>query len=288
MLKKNTAVVGVIHPQVHKFLPCYLKSLSNQTFKDFDLILFDDRLKDKKIFSKFTNLNVEINAVNGSPSENRNSIIKYIKNSNYDFIIFTDCDDSFSKNRLEISLKKLEKSKIVLNDLNLVNKNKKTKMNYFSKRIANDSVFSIEDLYHFNLLGFTNTSLRRGVLENIPPLKNNLEIFDWYFWTNLLLRGETAVFTNETTTNYRIHSENTTGLPQPLNRKLIMNAIKVKKDHYHAFSHYNDTFKKLYETFNYIHIMSKNKSWQDEYIHFLKKHKSHNPFWWENIRPHES
>ena len=33
--------------------------------------------------------------------------------------------------------------------------------------------------------------------------------------------------------------------------------------------------------------MYKHKHWQDEYIHFLKKNKIDNPFWWENIRPHE-
>ena len=288
MKKKHIAVVGVLHPFVQDFLRQYLNSLSKQTFVDFDLILFNDGLRDKRIFKDFLNLNIEINNIKGTPSQNRKSIVDYLKNSQYEYIVFTDCDDYLSKNRIEISLIKLEKSKIVFNDLNLIKKNKKTKFNYFSNRISNEEYFSLADLYNFNILGFTNTSLKKEVLKNVSFLRNDIEVFDWYFWTTILCKEEAALFTNETVTNYRIHSANTAGLPQSLSKKLIIQGVNVKKNHYQAFSKTNRNFKKLYETFNYIHIMLEHKEWQEQYIKNLKEDKVQNPFWWENIRFYEN
>ena len=57
-----------------------------------------------------------------NPIENREKGINYCINQGYDILIFGDSDDYFSRNRVEKSIELLSKYSIVVNDLNLFDK----------------------------------------------------------------------------------------------------------------------------------------------------------------------
>ena len=50
----------------------------------------------------------------------------------------------------------------------------------------------------------------------------------------LLSFGETAIFTNETKTNYRIYDGNMAGFPQPIKPNTIFRLVEIKKAHYES------------------------------------------------------
>lgn len=118
---------SVISPvyNVSKYIGNLIKSLDNQTFKDFELILVndgstdnsvevaEDELKETKI--RYTILNKK----NGGQSSARNL---GIKNSKGDWIVIIDSDDVVQSNYLESFNKAIENSKcdVLICDINRV------------------------------------------------------------------------------------------------------------------------------------------------------------------------
>ena len=76
MTNNSVAVVGVLYPLPKTFINDYIKSLESQSFKEFDLILFNDGFEDTKKLKK-NSLNILLEDVSGTPSEIRLKLINY-------------------------------------------------------------------------------------------------------------------------------------------------------------------------------------------------------------------
>ena len=91
------------------------------------------------ILNKINTFNVNLNQkvklfkINESVISARFTMLQIIRRLRYKKIIFIDIDDTMAKNRMKF-LKKLIAHKIVVNDFNLISKNKIIK-NYIGKRI---------------------------------------------------------------------------------------------------------------------------------------------------------
>ena len=118
----KVAFFSVIFPGVKKFIYDYLLSLSQQSFKGFDIILVNDGCPSfEQIKSEFTDLNIIEILSSSSIIKNRERGISWMKKEGYEHIIFGDADDYFSLNRVEVCLNLLDNNEIVFNDLTTFN-----------------------------------------------------------------------------------------------------------------------------------------------------------------------
>ena len=265
---KSNAFLTTIFPQNEKFFKFFLNSLSSQTYKDFDLVIVNERFKNLNYYRDlYPDLNiVNINS-NNSPAKNREIGINYCIENKYDVLIFGDSDDYFQNNRIEVTLKILKNADIVVNDLSLFNKNKIYNENYFSNRIKNKQIIDFKFIKSKNIFGFSNSAIKLINLNKIV-LPSNLIAVDWYFFSKFLLSGYHAEFTNETVSFYRQHQQNLVGFKE-IDEKSFKKGINVKIKHYEALNtiknQFDNDIKRLYSKI------------------YNKEKKIKNPLWWELI-----
>ena len=286
MRKNDVAVVGVMHPGIAKYLNSYFDSLEVQTFKDFDLILFNDGLSVEKTFFKKFTLNTILQEISGTPGEIRHKLIHSVLNAGYEFIVFSDCDDFYSRNRLEICVNLLDRSHIIVNDLDIVSENGETQQHcYFSNRLDEGRLIEFRDLLNCNMMGFTNTATRREVLSDcLPFLDINAIAFDWLLWTYALWKGNSAKFTSLTSSKYRVYPGNIAGIPQKINKEQVLRGISVKSSHHREFVTISKEHQDMYDSFSKVEKDSQDIVWLNDYILALKENEIETPMWWENIR----
>ena len=124
-MRKNFISILITNYNKEKFLKKSLKSISNQTFKNYEVILYDDCSLDNslKIIRKFKKIKLIRNLKrnkNKSKSYNQiKGIVKIFKKSKGNIICLMDSDDYFKKNKLAV-----------------INK-------YFLKNIKSNSVFNM-------------------------------------------------------------------------------------------------------------------------------------------------
>ncbi|MCB0443683.1 MAG: hypothetical protein KDC50_06490, partial [Flavobacterium sp.] len=121
----NTAFCSVIFPGNLIYLDDFLCSLENQTDTSFDLLLFNDGVKELENYLINRKLSFKIiNAIGGTIGEVRTFLFFFFLKSEYKLFIFGDTDNYFSANRVEDCKKKLDEVDILANDLILVNNEK--------------------------------------------------------------------------------------------------------------------------------------------------------------------
>jgi len=196
------------------YLDDFFHSLSKQTYKEFDIIVVNDGYKEFGAFiEKFQTLSIfELN-YSATPALNRAYGINFILNRGYDIIVFGDSDDYFAENRVALSVQALERVDIVVNDLSLVDEEKRVfEKLYISNRLQNKSLVDYDFLKDKNICGLSNTALKTAILGEKVVFPAELVAVDWFFYKSLLAQGYRALFTNETETFYRQYANNRLGL----------------------------------------------------------------------------
>lgn len=269
------------------YLEDYFTSLRNQTFQEFDVLIANDGLADFEFSKNENSLCCNSIDVNGTVSSNRRSIIRYAMDMGYQKLVFTDCDDMFEGNRLEVVNDYLENDAVIVNDLDITDKNGiSNNPRYFSRRFSEADIFNENTILTGNIMGLSNTAVHVEVLKDLPALtKGDSIAFDWYLWACVFHLGYEALFTGKTTTKYRVYGNNTAGLPQALNEKNIRKGIEVKQQHYKLMSQFNSSYAELYSKFIDLSNKWTNNAWRYDYIGALKENAIDNHMWWENIRP---
>ena len=127
------------------FISSAIKSVIDQTFQNWELIIVDDGSTDvtKKIVKEFINIENRIIYFQQKNKERSAARNNGIRHANGEWICFLDSDDIYNKNHLQ-------------EFYNLINKNNFNKGLYFSGMSKNDYCESIEeyDLSHKNNLEF--------------------------------------------------------------------------------------------------------------------------------------
>ena len=126
-----------------KYLFLALKSVFNQSYKNFKLIIIYDNINKndfekiqiflkKKYFKKF-NTKIIQNKKNLGAGESRNIAIR---ESNSKYIAFLDSDDIWSKNKLKIQVDYMEKNNISFShtSYDIINSNNKIVSSRFAKK----------------------------------------------------------------------------------------------------------------------------------------------------------
>jgi len=200
MENKKEKKIDIILPNYNssKFLKETIKSILNQTYKQWRLIIVDD-FSDKKtreILKKISNKKIKIFKLNKNYGAGfcRNFAIK---KSNSPYLAFIDSDDIWKKNKLKNQINFMEKNNFLFTYTNYEtfgDKIKKVlnprKLNYFNF-IRNTSIATSTMMVKRKIIGkikFTNTKICE----------------DYFFKCKLLKKTKYAYCLNQYLTKYRI------------------------------------------------------------------------------------
>ncbi len=284
--REKIAILGVVFPKVEAFIDEYLQSLEEQTVRCFDVIIINDGFDAFYSFkAKYNSLNIKEIEYRGTPAEIREFGINYIRNQGYQYVVFTDSDDYFSRNRVEKSIELLEHYDIVVNDLTTVSDgNREIDILYLSGRLKNLSEINFDFISDKNIFGFSNTAMKMKSLTGKVIFDKNLIAVDWFLFSMLLMKNCSAVFTNEAVTFYRIYEGNVAGLSSATDRKKIEKGINVKRLHYKNLSLIDDTFKGVHGKFDRLNSDMENNEYKSRYVEKVKLLGLKNTLWWEDIK----
>jgi len=195
----KVAVTGVLHTHSKIYYNDYIKSIYNQSYKDFDLILFSHKVNDMRSIYLEPKL---------SPSEAKKFTLDYIKNMDYDIVIFTDTDDFFHKDYIKELVNSLKTSGISFTDVNLFFKNKILIENYFDKCNVPD-VVDLKYIEDKNCIGFGNSGIQLNLYHDMGTFLEQFNICDWWFFKNLMkINNCSSVFIRKGLVYYRQHVNN--------------------------------------------------------------------------------
>jgi len=280
---KKVVFSTTVFPMEELYLHDFFRSLQKQTYKDFDVLVLNDKFEYLDEFIKqYPDLNIIILPYNGTSAQNRKYSIDYIKEKNYDIAVFGDSDDYFSPNRIEKSIEFLNDYDIVVNDLSLFNTDGVYNDKYISNRIANRTNITIDMIKDKSSFGASNTAVQVDIISEIN-FDRELIAVDWYLFSKLLLDGNKAVFTNETLTYYRQYSLNTVGIGD-ITKDIIKRGIEVKFMHYHLLSKQDQSFLQFFNEIKKLKERLVNDDDVDKFIKILKKVQRKFPLWWEDIK----
>lgn len=298
MDKNNIVVLGVVYPGLEDYLEDYFFSLDKQSYKKFDIWIFNDGL-DKKILdnyiSKYSELNIYLGKLEGSftPAEIREIAIKKIKDK-YDYLIFTDADDFFSLNRVKKNLNVLQYYDFCYNDMIIVNyKGERISENlYFENKNNPFVVKDFDQIMNKNFCGLSNTAINLKTVDlNFLKIPSSITAVDWWIFSLLLMKGYKGCFLKDAYTYYRQHGTNTVGGLCKINEKQLLRGVHVKKEQYKLLleyypSKYNSIIEKELRDILILEKKINEKGFIENYITDINN-KNREFMWWENIQLEE-
>lgn len=268
--KNNRKIIfgSVVYKSAEKYLKDFLTSLEQQGNELFSILLLNDDIGDddlKSIVSPYA-LHIEcIKYRNRTPVQLRIELLRQAKLRQADLLILGDCDDYFSHNRVQNIINTYEEhldKAFFYNDL--VNMNGERLMPELPKE-----VIRFENIGEYNFLGLSNTAVNIDKLsyEFIESLKEyHYYIFDWYFYSRILLLGLSGVKVQNCNTIYRLHENNIAGIAE-MSYADIEREITVKKQQYECL-----------EKYNFYYALKLQRYQEKKQLEILDKQKQH--YWW--------
>jgi glycosyltransferase involved in cell wall biosynthesis len=279
-VNKKIAFLTTVFPMKSSYLDDFFKSLNEQTYTNFDVVVVNDGyVKFREVMVEFSNLNIIELQYSDTVAKNREFGINFVKENDYDILIFGDSDDYFDKNRVRISVELLANTDIVVNDLTLFSDaNGIFHRKYISNRVVGNTQVTLEFIKNKNIFGLSNTAINVMILGDISFDKDMVAV-DWYLYTILLLKNKKALFTNKTITYYRQYGNNAIGMGLGLaTKEAILKSILVKSKHYHLLKKEDESFIALYEN----NLKLKHEFEEHAKLEELNTHVE-NPLWWEDL-----
>ena len=226
-MKNKLCVITFFYPGVENNIKKFFTSLTKQSDKDFDLIIF---FNNKKKFTIPKNkMKITIFTMNKSINSSRFEMINRIRKLDYKYFIFQDADDLMGLNRVEVCKNLLKNNSIVVNDLEIYGR--KIFKKYLNHRIKDGTEITAKNIVHYNICGMSNTSIRKSCLNNVTiPTNKKIKIFDWYLWTIILSKYK-AIYTNKTITKYYTNNKSATCIPSVNNKNIKSQIISIKNVH---------------------------------------------------------
>ena len=274
----RASVVTYIYPNVVPYLADLIESLNNQTYQDFNLIIFNDGVQN--VDEKFINLNSDCRIYNvvGSINKIRFDSLKTLNKIANEFIIFQDADDKLSIDRIKVCIKYLSNNDLVVNDLSIAHKNLEIINSHFWKSRLNEGFeIGLEHLTDYNIVGLGNTSIRKSILKTNILFSEIPLAFDWFLFYQVFEKNKNirAVFTSQTTTIYRQHINNTAGF-NAITKETLKHIKKVKINHFLALKEIGYDFTENISSLDKIDLDNNLKNTET----------TKNYFWWEEIKTH--
>ncbi len=202
-----------------KYLAEQIKSIQKQTIKNWELLIRDDGSSDRtlEIIEDFENTDSRIRLINRNSCENFGVIKNFytlLKYDQADFYFFSDQDDIWLPNKLEVTLAEAEKYQdklplLVYTDLKVVNQNLqvihesmiKTQSDHANTKL-------VEELTENTVTG--GTTLINHALASLWTEYDHLLMHDWFLALLAAAMGH-LVYLDIPTELYRQHESNVLG-----------------------------------------------------------------------------
>ncbi len=246
-----------------KYLREQLDSILNQTYKNINLIISDDCSNDNTVSileeykRKDDRVILYLQEKNIGSNKNFEFLLGKISS---DYYMFSDQDDVWHKNKIEICMREmLEKNadlvftdlEVVDENLKLINKSFNTKMKLI-KKISKYSDYRLEYLY--NCVTGCTMLLKTSNLVDILPLPKNKDILHDYWIALISSISGKVCYIPESTVEYRQHSKNQVGTKRYTDKFLTFDEkrdyiINLKIDKFKTYieneKYFNDELKVL-------------------------------------------
>ena len=199
--KKKKKKIDIILPNYnsHEFLEETLKSIINQSYFNWRLIIVDDNSdnKTKQILRKFLK-NKKINAYFLKKNQGAGFCRNYaLKKSKSSFVAFIDSDDIWKKNKLKSQINFMLKKKYLFSFTYYETFGKKKK---FIKPPVN---FDYSHFVRNTSIATSTMMVKRSEIKNIKFSKTKI-CEDYYFKCKLLKKVKYAFCLNKFLTKYRV------------------------------------------------------------------------------------
>ncbi len=201
---KKIPEVSVILPNYnsHKFIHDTVRSVLNQKFNSWELIIVDDdsNYKTKKILKKFAqNKKIKIYWLNKNKGAGycRNLAIKKSKSK---YLAFIDSDDIWKKNKLKTQINFMKKNNYFFTYTNYETFGKKM------KKIYNPPKLDYSNFIKNTSIATSTMMVKREKIRNIK-FTNSKICEDYYFKCKLLKKVKFAYCLKKNLTKYRIRDK---------------------------------------------------------------------------------
>ncbi len=181
-----------------------IKSIINQTYHNWELILIDDNSNDNtlEIINSFGDRRIKCfyNKENMGPAYSRNLGLSKAKGR---FISFCDSDDIWNKNKLEIQLKFMVNNEVPISytSYSLIDSD---------GRDLNKIIRSKKKIDYYDYLKSTIIGMSTSMIDNSKVKKIHFHDLrtrqDTYLWISLLKIGHKAYGIDDVLVKYRIHN----------------------------------------------------------------------------------
>lgn len=239
------------------FLKEQLESILNQTYSNFRILISDDNSTDdtKKIIEEYkkkdNRIEVFYQKENLGLISNFEFLLKQVKSELY---MFSDQDDIWRKDKIEISIKKLEEtnSDLVYSNLEVVDKDLNTiyesywKLKGLENKVKKYNNF--DALYLNNYITGCTILSKSKYLKKILPLPKESKYVLHDYWVSLIVSSLGKItYIDEPLIKYRQHKRNNIGSKKKSNALESLEEIRnlfidVKIQHFNVFIENQDRF----------------------------------------------
>ena len=214
MLKsKKTPLISILVNCYNgeEFLHHAINSILKQTYKNWEIIFFDNNSSDNslKIIKKFQNKKIKIfrNKTKSifSLYKARNIALEKAKG---DFVAFLDTDDTWNKNKLSLQVNTLKKNptaNIFYSNYHILFQKNKKRILKFKKKLP--SGFILKDLLKDYFIGLNTLLIKREIIKNYKFNEKYNIIGDFDLLIRLSFKFR-IIASQKSLANYRIHKSN--------------------------------------------------------------------------------
>ena len=264
-----------------KFISYSIKSILDQSFRDFDFFIIDDCSIDdsRRIISEFEKKDSRIKYFRNNNNIGYSSILENFKfYSNYDYLVRMDADDISHKDRISTQLKIIEQNDnigVIGTNAIYINKNNdeiSKNYNFKSGELLNSDFKNFNRIFHpstiINIKKLIDVGGYRKVFEPSEDLDLWLRISKKYKIVNL----------NKYLLQYRLHENNFSENSLEKLAKSHLNALyfNIREDLHSKKINFSDDkyFKKNVDRFLYFTLMGMIKKKKYEYVtNYLNKNE---------------
>jgi len=243
-------LISIIIPtyNVSDLLKLTIKSVLNQSYKNYEIIIIDDGSEDdtEEVVRNFNNEKISYFKLGhtGMPAKVRN---KGIEEAKGEYIAFLDSDDLWCPDKLDVQLKVLKENEELLGVASRA-KLLPDRLMYHLRRI-NYGIISFEQLLRKNIIYTSSVIIKKEVIEKVGKFDESHYLRsgqDISYWLDILkFQDKSILILKEPLIIYRVHDKDLT-------------RIRSRESNY---------FKKRVHKFKYLYL--KYESFDKEYMNYL-------------------
>jgi teichuronic acid biosynthesis glycosyltransferase TuaG len=198
------SLVSIIIPYYKKelYLEQSIRSILNQTYQNFEIILINDDPENKIFISKFSKLDHRIKLVHNENNLGAGlSRNKGLEIANGEYIAFCDSDDLWKNNKIEFQIELMKRLNFTFSftDYDIIDEN-----NNFIKSRKAPSYVDFQKLRSSCDIGLSTVMIRKDIFKNVEYRFANLRTKeDYVLWLKLAKDKITMKSIQENLTSWR-------------------------------------------------------------------------------------